>query len=108
MLIDKKTVYLALVAAMMALPIGSMSVRAGDIQAQSSAIVLVALVMPGNKKAAGQSSIIPAHDSWKFVDCVESSEDCSEHAHENGYNHHRVVRDHHTCEDEPHLACYGR
>ena len=108
MLIGKQTVYLALVAAVIALSAGTQRASATEVQAQmqTPAVFSVALLLPGNQKGEAQSAVRPAHDSWEFFSCVQSADDCEDQAHNDGYHHHRVVHDHHACEDEPHLACY--
>lgn len=42
---------------------------------------------------------------WHPIGCVRSAHDCEHLAHSQGHHHHRVVRDHHACQNEPHLLC---
>ena len=54
------------------------------------------------------SPIPVQHGHWHFVGCVRSHDGCRHAAHDRGFHHFRVSRDHHTCHHEPHLACFGR
>lgn len=44
----------------------------------------------------------------EFLGCVETRQECHHEAHDNGFHHSRVRRDHHVCTDHHHpFACYG-
>lgn len=107
---NKAKAFLKFSTALFALSVGVQSATAGATQVaeDKSPAISVTFLLPTDQKPNLDNNVILAHDSWNFVHCVASSHDCEHHAHNEGYHHHRVVRDHHTCEDEPHLACYGR
>ena len=106
MLIGKKAVSMLVPSAILSLTVCPQSASASELPARDVAVVSVALVLPNAQKSAPQTVIIPANDSWQFAGCVSSSHECEHQAHNDGYHHHRVVQDHHACDDEPHLACY--
>jgi hypothetical protein len=56
----------------------------------------------------GQQNAGHHHVHWVGVGCVSSADHCHHDAHEKGYEHSRVVPDHHACHHEPHLLCQAR
>ena len=57
---------------------------------------------------ADEPELEPVHGKWEFVGCGSSRQDCSHHAHEEGYSSHKVEQDEDRCSTHPHLACYGQ